>query len=105
LSARICSQCEEAPCLEACRVGAMSRHDASGAVLIAADQCIGCMLCTKACPWGIPQRHPDGRKAIKCDLCYDRERGPLCVQMCPLSGKALRYDPGFYGGGNGDGHI
>jgi carbon-monoxide dehydrogenase iron sulfur subunit len=105
LSARICAQCEAAPCIEACRVGAMSRHPGTGAVLIAEDKCIGCMRCNKECPWEIPQQHPDRRKAIKCDLCYDRAQGPLCVQMCPLSGKALRYEPEYYGGGNGHEHV
>ncbi len=105
LSATICAQCEEAPCIGACRVGAMTRHPDTGAVLISDDKCTGCMLCRKACPWQIPQRHPDRRKALKCDLCYDRAQGPLCVQMCPLSGKALRYEPEYYSGGNDNGHL
>lgn len=96
ISARICFQCREAPCLEACPVSAMSRHPVTGAVVIDDDVCIGCLRCRKACPWDVPVRHPDRRLALKCDLCSDRDRGPICVQVCPLSGKALRYEPDYY---------
>ncbi len=102
ISGVLCAQCADAPCIEACRVGAMTRDARTGAVLILEEKCVGCMRCAKACPWQIPQKHPDRRKAIKCDLCFDRPEGPLCVEMCPLSGKALRYDPEYYGRGEGD---
>ncbi len=95
VSARLCAQCEEAPCLTACRVGAMARDERTGAVTIG-EACVGCMRCQKACPWGVPQRHPDRRVAIKCDLCASEEDGPACVRLCPLSGKALRYVPDYY---------
>ena len=41
----------------------------------------------------IQKRHPDRKVAITCDLCSERERGPLCLAACPLAGKALRYEP------------
>ena len=78
--------------MEACPKEAMSRDERTGAVLIDEARCIGCMLCRKACPWDVPKQHPDRKVAIKCDLCVDRADGPICVQMCPLSGKALRYE-------------
>ncbi|MFH1086026.1 MAG: 4Fe-4S dicluster domain-containing protein [Chloroflexota bacterium] len=87
----VCYQCADAPCLDACPVGAMSRHAATGAVLIDAESCIGCLQCANACPWGIPKLHPERGIAIKCDLCSDRGDGPMCVRLCPLKGKALRY--------------
>jgi Fe-S-cluster-containing hydrogenase component 2 len=100
ISGTVCLQCTsaaegaaaEAPCIEACPKEAMSRDERTGAVLIDDKTCIGCMLCQKACPWDAPQPHPERRLAIKCDLCAGREEGPICVQMCPLSGKALRYE-------------
>jgi Fe-S-cluster-containing dehydrogenase component len=70
----------------------MSRDERTGAVLVREKRCIGCMLCRDACPWDVPKRHPERRLALKCDLCVDRAEGPLCVEMCPLSGKALRYE-------------
>ncbi len=105
ISATICFQCEDAPCIAACRVGAMTRDARTGAVVILQDKCVGCMRCQKACQWGIPKQHPDRRQALKCDLCSDREGGPLCVEMCPLSGKALKYEPDYYTRGNGDGRV
>jgi carbon-monoxide dehydrogenase iron sulfur subunit len=92
ISASICFQCADAPCIEVCPKDAMSRDARTGAVLIQERRCIGCMLCRDACPWDVPKRHPERKLALKCDLCVDRAEGPLCVEMCPLSGKALRYE-------------
>jgi len=89
VTARFCLQCVDAPCIDACPVKAMARHPRTGAVMIDAETCIGCMRCAKACPWAIPKRHPDHRLAIKCDLCSDIPTGPACVQFCPLAGEAL----------------
>jgi carbon-monoxide dehydrogenase iron sulfur subunit len=97
ISGLICFQCADAPCMEVCPVDAMSRDERTGAVLIHESRCIGCMLCRKSCPWDVPKRHPERRLALKCDLCVDRAEGPLCVEMCPLSGKALRYEAGGEG--------
>ena len=104
ISGSVCFQCADAACIEACPKEAMSRDERTGAVTIDDKACIGCMLCQKACLWEIPVRgyapggyapaHPERGLAIKCDLCAGREEGPICVQMCPLSGKALRYEVG-----------
>jgi Fe-S-cluster-containing dehydrogenase component len=87
----ICFQCVDAACREACPVDAISRDEATGALVIQEDLCIGCMNCRDACEWDIPKLHPDSHVAIKCDLCYDRASGPVCVQVCPLKGKALQH--------------
>ena len=92
VTASYCFQCEEAACLEACPAEAMFRDPQTGAVLVDEERCIGCMACRRACPWDVPKRHPERKVAIKCDLCHGREGGPLCVAMCPLSGKALRLE-------------
>jgi anaerobic carbon-monoxide dehydrogenase iron sulfur subunit len=96
ITGTVCAQCADSPCLTACPVGAMARDARTGAVVIDEALCTGCLRCRRACPWQVPARHPDRRKAIKCDLCSDRAQGPVCVEMCPLSGKALRYEPDYY---------
>ncbi len=96
ISGVVCTQCVDAPCLDACRFDALIRDAHTGAVRVLEEKCTGCMRCQRACPSGIPQRHPERRVAIKCDLCSDRPQGPICVEMCPLSGRALRYEPDYY---------
>jgi len=93
VSGRVCLQCQDAPCMEACPVAAMYRDARTGAVVIDRERCVGCMKCRSVCPWSVPKLYRLLKVAIKCDLCADREGGPVCVRMCPLSGKALRYEP------------
>jgi len=93
-----CMHCEDAPCLIACPAGALRRDAATGAVVVAADLCIGCHSCSMACPFGAPRFGSDGIMQ-KCDLCAVRvEHGlqPACVRVCPT--KALRQgDPNRLG--------
>ena len=48
---RPCMQCENAPCLKVCPVGATFRRD-DGVVFVDHDRCIGCRYCVVACPYG-----------------------------------------------------
>jgi len=89
----VCHQCDDPACLAACPVEAISRHPETKAIMVDADKCIGCMRCQSACPWGIPKKHPDERLAIICNLCSDRPRGPVCLEVCPLKGQAISYQP------------
>ena len=45
-----CKHCEDAPCLNACSKGAISRIDHQ--VIVDAEKCIGCKDCMQACPFG-----------------------------------------------------
>lgn len=76
----VCLQCDEAFCEKACPTGALSRNTDTGAVVVNEDRCVGCRLCTIACPIGAISIHPEKRNAIKCDLCNG---DPECVKECP----------------------
>ncbi len=99
-TATMCRQCEDAPCANVCPNGAISRD--KGFVHVMQERCIGCKTCVVACPYGAMEvvtrpvvrengigLHLSGQKAEanKCDLCYQREAGPACMEVCPT--KAL----------------
>ena len=83
---RICLQCDDAPCLDACPCDALVRDPRTNAVVILQDKCNECRTCEDACPYGAI-RVWDGR-AWKCDLCNG---DPECVQFC--APQALRFEP------------
>lgn len=82
----MCHQCENAPCVGACPVGALSMGDER----VEADdsRCIGCQSCVVACPFGVitvEMSKNQSATIVKCDLCHGRERGPACIDVCPTS--------------------
>ena len=81
-----CMHCEEAACIAACPMGAMTRNPATNAVYVDENKCVGCWMCVMVCPFGGVSADPVAKKALKCDLCPDRTaRGeaPACVAACP----------------------
>jgi carbon-monoxide dehydrogenase iron sulfur subunit len=97
----VCKQCDWPACYYACAVRwdnpAMTIDTATGARYVDPDKCRGCGDCLRACPL-TPERTVIGFKRVgrkrvyfKCDLCYDRPEGPVCVQICP--GGALTFTP------------
>jgi Fe-S-cluster-containing dehydrogenase component/Ni/Fe-hydrogenase subunit HybB-like protein len=102
-----CQQCQNAPCVNVCPVGATFATP-EGPVLIDQQRCIGCRICMEACPydrrffnWGDPavpaeslfmEYNPEHQSpairgtVMKCDFCPDMARAgrlPYCVQACP----------------------
>lgn len=73
-----CLQCGQPWCLEACPTGAIKRDEEDGIVRIDKEKCLGCALCTLACPYG-GIRCPPGEKASKCDYCGGK---PKCLDAC-----------------------
>jgi len=93
---RSCLHCEDAPCVTACPTGASYKRAADGIVLVAEDLCIGCKLCSWACPYGAREYDRVEGVMKKCTLCIDRiynenleepERVPACVATCPASAR------------------
>jgi Fe-S-cluster-containing hydrogenase component 2 len=93
-SIEICGQCQGPECMQVCPVeGAMIVDEKTGARLIIEEECIDCGNCFRACPFNIEGsivcHRPQQKVYVKCDLCYKRESGPACVEICPQN--ALRY--------------
>ncbi|MBF0333099.1 MAG: 4Fe-4S dicluster domain-containing protein [Alphaproteobacteria bacterium] len=89
---RSCLHCEAPDCVTVCPTGASYKRAADGIVLVDHDKCIGCKLCSWACPYGAREYDPDAGVMKKCTLCIDRiynehleshDRVPACVATCP----------------------
>jgi len=89
---RSCLHCETPACVTVCPTGASYKRAEDGIVLVDEDKCIGCKLCSWACPYGAREYSPVEGVMKKCTLCVDRiynehldesERVPACVQACP----------------------
>ncbi len=106
---RPCMQCENAPCLNVCPVGATYRN-AEGVILIDHGRCIGCRMCMAACPYGarsfnwdqpanppgssfakyspeypVPHRRGTVEKCMLCAHRVEDGRLPACVEACPMN--------------------
>ena len=93
---RSCLHCEQPACVTVCPTGASYKRAEDGIVLVNPDTCIGCKLCSWACPYGAREYdHVDGVMK-KCTLCVDRiynehlepeDRMPACVRACPTGAR------------------
>ena len=78
-----CRLCEDAPCVIACPRKALTQSEETGVILIEDDLCNGCGWCFEACDFGAITLDPEKKVVRICDLCIDREDGPVCVEWCP----------------------
>jgi len=78
--ATTCRQCEDTPCIMACPKDALYQSEETGAILVDADKCDGCMWCLEACDYGAIRYDRDANTVVICDLC---EGNPKCKEMCP----------------------
>ena len=76
-----CQQCQDPPCLSACKFEAIVFDEKLKIAVVDQDKCTGCRDCTGACPYGIITMDPQTHKALKCDLCGGAS--PACVDICP----------------------
>jgi Fe-S-cluster-containing dehydrogenase component len=93
---RSCLHCETAACVTVCPTGASYKRSTDGIVLVDEDKCIGCKLCSWACPYGAREYDSDVGVMKKCTLCVDRiyndnlpehDRVPACVAACPTGAR------------------
>jgi len=87
--------CFQPACADACPVGAISKREADGVVLVDKTLCTGCRACLDACPYDVPQFGADNQM-LKCDMCIancetpDNDfRAPPCVRTCPTGALGL----------------
>jgi Fe-S-cluster-containing dehydrogenase component len=89
---RSCLHCETPACVTVCPTGASYKRAEDGIVLVDEDKCIGCKLCSWACPYGAREYSAVRGTMQKCTLCVDRiynesfdevDRQPACVMACP----------------------
>jgi Fe-S-cluster-containing dehydrogenase component len=93
---RSCLHCEEPACVTVCPTGASYKRAEDGIVLVNPDTCIGCKLCSWACPYGAREYDESHGVMKKCTLCIDRiynenlaveDRAPACVKACPTGAR------------------
>ncbi len=93
---RSCLHCAQPACVTVCPTGASYKRASDGIVLVDTDKCIGCQLCSWACPYGARELDPREGVMKKCTLCVDRiyndnlepeDRVPACVAACPTGAR------------------
>ncbi len=75
-----CTQCADAWCQKACPTGAITVNLATGAKVVNNSTCVGCKVCTIACPFGTINFDQISGKVVKCNLC---DGDPACAKVCP----------------------
>ncbi|MFN3598549.1 MAG: 4Fe-4S dicluster domain-containing protein [Aquificaceae bacterium] len=87
---KLCNHCENPPCVKVCPVHATYRDEVDGIVLQRYERCIGCRLCSQACPYGVRYIDPIMMVMNKCTWCDHRTRNglkPACVDVCPTKSR------------------
>ena len=64
----------------ACPVEAITVNKLTGAKEVNEATCVGCKVCTIACPFGTVNYDSATAKVVKCDLCGG---DPWCAKACP----------------------
>ena len=92
---RPCMHCEEPACIKVCPVKATYKNE-EGIVLVDYDRCIGCRMCTVACPYAVRYFNwyePEWPEDLKEHLNPDPEVAPRpkgVVEKCTFCVQRLR---------------
>ncbi|MEE9432669.1 MAG: 4Fe-4S dicluster domain-containing protein [Sphingorhabdus sp.] len=93
-----CLHCDDAPCVTVCPTGASYKREEDGIVLVNENICIGCKLCSWACPYGAREYDETEGVMKKCTMCVDKiynenlpeeSRVPACVSSCPAGARSF----------------
>jgi len=84
---RVCIQCENPRCVEACSEGAIIFVPEAGGYRVDEDRCVGCGQCVEACPFEGIWLHPATGKALMCDQCG------ACIDACPFGALSFSDHP------------
>ena len=72
-----CKQCADPQCAKYCPVHAIRSDEETGARVVDEDVCIGCGMCSAACPWNMPHINAQTGTSTKCISCG------RCAEQCP----------------------
>jgi len=76
----MCQQCDTAACMKVCPTHALHRSPGESLVDYEKNKCIGCHMCTIACPFGNIVYDAYSLSVLKCDQCSG---DPSCAKACP----------------------
>ena len=83
----MCQNCEDAPCIEAAKNGAVFRRE-DGIVMIDPEKADGQKTIADSCPYGVIFWNEEKKVAQKCTFCShlldDGWKMPRCAEACPV---------------------
>ena len=97
VSATICHQCEDAPCIAACPADAMIGSQTRGRSSFLTICAWAAWSVEMPVSGGSPSSTPLSTSPSSATSVPAEPGGPVCVEFCPVSGLALCYESEYYG--------